>query len=171
VATGLLILSIAVPSGELARSEEAGALANLAVSLKQAGDLDAAERAAREATLKDGSCVFAWYNLGFILQAEGKPAAAEAAYRDVLRRDGGHAAAAGNLSNLLIDAGQAGDAVTLLRGAIAAGAGSDVCWNNLVVALALAGDSAGARDAFAEASRRGVTLDPGLLHAVGGAGS
>ncbi len=165
-AAGLAAVSFAVPSRELIGSEEAGALANLAVAHQQAGDLRSAERVAREAVGRDGDSIPARYDLGFILQAQGKRDDAQAAYREVLKRDAGHAAAAGNLSSLLIDAGSAAEAVALLRGAIATGAGNDVCWNNLVVALAVTGDGAGAKEAFAEAGKRGVVLDPGLLRAI-----
>jgi tetratricopeptide (TPR) repeat protein len=171
--TGLsvVLLSILVPSGELARSEEAGALANRVDVEQRAGDLDAALRTARAAVSLDPSNAMALYNLGVVLQAKGRAGEADEAYRRVLRLDAGNAGAAGNLASLLIAAGRPADAVAVVREALARGAGNDVCWNNLVVALSLTGDRAGAESAFSEASRRGVTLDPGLLRAVSGSTS
>lgn len=164
---GFVLLSIAVPSGELAKSEEAGALANRVELETKAGHLDAALKTAQASVALDPSNLLARYNLGVVFQAQGRSAEAEDSFRAVLRLDAGHAAAAGNLANLLIAEQKPQEAVGVLRDALEKGAGNDVCWNNLVVALALSGDNDAARAAFDEAARRGVPLDRALFDAIG----
>ena len=162
-------LSLAIPSGSIARSDRAGALANRAVSLKESGDLAGAEEAARRALALDAGCVMARYDLGVVLEARGRPAEAAEAYREVLARDPGHAAA-GNLAAILVLAGDFAGAEAVLRPALRASPGDRVAWTNLVVALAAKGDLPGAREAAAGAAREGVRLDPELLLAIGAGG-
>ncbi len=159
-------VSFAVPSGGLARADLAGALANRAVSLKEAGDLARAEETARRALALDPECVMARYDLGVILEALGRPAEAAEEYRGAIARDPGHAAA-GNLAAILVTAGDFAGAEAVLRPALRASPGDRVAWTNLVVALAAGGDLAGAREAAAAAAKEGIRLDPELRLAIG----
>ncbi len=167
VGGALALVSLLVPSGDLRRSEEAGALANLADVAKKSGDLAGAERFAREAVLRDPRSPIGWFNLGVVLAARGRPEEAEAAYRRVLEADPGHAEAAGNLAGFLVGQGRAAEAVPLLRRALESRPTHAVCWTNLVVALVTLGDAEGAREAAAEAARKGAALAPELLQAIG----
>ncbi len=162
-AAGGVLLSLSVPSGGLASSEESGALANRVEALKASGDFAGAERAARAAVARDPGNLLAHYNLGVVLQSSGRPAEASDEYRAVLSLDGVNAAAAGNLAGILISDGRPGEAADLLFTALARGAGNEVCWNNLVVALMATGRVDRARAVYEDAARRGVRVDPAIL--------
>jgi tetratricopeptide (TPR) repeat protein len=163
------LLSLCVPSGRLVRSETAGALANRGVAFQKQGDLAAAERDLRAALAIDASASAVWYNLAVVLEASGRGAEAERAYVEALSREPGHAESSGNLAALLLRRGDAEAAIPVLRRALASRPGSEVLWTNLVVALASAGRAEEARRAARDAAGAGVTLDPELLAAVGGA--
>jgi len=162
-----LAISLLVFSRDLSRADEAGSLANRAVSYKQAGDLASATRDLERALRLEPGSAPAWYNLGTVLEATGSAGEAERAYRAALSLDPSQAEAAGNLGALLIHGGSSAEAVAILRRALAGRPGHAVCWTNLVIALASLGDVAGAREAASEAARAGVALEPALLEDIG----
>jgi tetratricopeptide (TPR) repeat protein len=170
VAVGLaaLALSWAVPSGDLVRTERAGALATLADVHRRAGDLPAAERAARRATQIDPTNAVAWFNLGAIEAAEGRRDAAERDYRAALAADPDQPDAAANLAGVLVATGRAGEAAAPLERVLAAWPRHGAAWTNLVVAYAAAGETQKAQDAVRRATLNGIALEPGLIEAVGG---
>jgi tetratricopeptide (TPR) repeat protein len=170
VLTGSLVAIVSlivVPSGALARSEEAAAHANRASVFAEGHDLKRAEGEARRALALDPSSVPARYNLAVVLVAGGLKADAEALYREVLEVDPSHAESAGNLANLLIERGDAKEAVPILETALSGRPGDAACWTNLVVAWISLGDSARARRAVVEAENMGVQLAPELVEAAG----
>lgn len=173
LAAGLaaVVVSAMAPFGDLARAEEAGALANLASDAKRAGDLDGSERLLRTALSKDLGCVSCWYNLGVVLEARGRVGDAETSYRRALALDPGQAESAGNLAAILIRSGRAREALGPLREAIARRPGHAACRVNLVVALASLGDLEAAARAAQDAARAGVAVDPGLLESIGAGSS
>lgn len=161
------LFSLAAPFGDLARAEEAGALANLASEAKRAGDLGGSEKLLRTALSMDPDCVGCSYNLGVVLEALGRAAEAEDSYRKALALDAGQAESAANLAAILVRSGRAREALGPLREALAHRPGHAACWVNLIVALASLGDLEGAIRAAGEAARSGVALDPGLLETIG----
>jgi tetratricopeptide (TPR) repeat protein len=162
-----LVVSLAVPSRGLARSEEAAAFASLADVERRAGRLEAAETAARRATEADASSAVAWFNRGVIAGVRGNRAESEQAYRAALAADPTQPDAAANLSALLVASGRAADAPPVLERALAAWPRHSVGWTNLVVAYAAAGDPGRARDAVRRAQSNGVGLDPELVDSIG----
>ncbi|HEX4825665.1 MAG TPA: tetratricopeptide repeat protein [Candidatus Polarisedimenticolaceae bacterium] len=170
MAVGLLAagLSFAVPSGDLVRTERAGALATLADVHRRAGDLGAAEAAARRATTIDPANAIAWFNLGAIEAAQHRPQAAEQDYRQALAADPEQPDAAANLAGILVATGRPAEAGALLERAVAAWPRHEAAWTNLIVAYVAAGEPAEARAAVKRAETAGIALEPGLIEAVGG---
>jgi len=160
---GVLLLSLAVPSSDYARTEEAGALTVLSEVQLKAGELDAAAATARRATEIDRANAIAWFNRGVIEAARGRTADAESAYRAALSADPAQPDAAANLAGILVVSGRAGEAAAPLERALASWPRHAVAWSNLVVAYAATGDFDRARVAAGRAKAAGVTLDPGLL--------
>jgi tetratricopeptide (TPR) repeat protein len=160
---GALLLSLAVPSGDYARTEEAGALSVLSEVQLKAGQLDEAAATARRATDLDRANAIAWFNRGVIEAARGRTVDAESAYRGALTADPAQPDAAANLAGILVVGGRAAEAAPLLERALASWPRHAVAWSNLVVAYAATGDFSRARAAADRAKAAGVTLDPGLL--------
>jgi Flp pilus assembly protein TadD len=163
VGAACALVSLAIPSTALARSEEAISLANRAMAYQLGGDFAAAERDARRAIALDPSSPNPQFGLGVIFEGRGRAEDAEEPYRRAVAIDPGHAEAAGNLAKLLILRGASGEAIPLLRRALAARPGNEVCWTNLVLAYVAGGDLRAAREAAQDAARAGVTLDPGVI--------
>ena len=164
----VLVLSLAIPSAALMRSEKAAALAVVADVQRKAGELDAAAETSRRATELDGLNAIAWFNRGVIEGARGDNAEAERAYRAALAADPTQPDAAANLAGLLVATGRAVEAPPYLERALSAWPRSTVGWTNLVVAYAASGDRERARDAARRALGFGVTLNPELVATVEG---
>jgi tetratricopeptide (TPR) repeat protein len=161
------VLAFALPTGGLVRAQQAGALANLSVVHKAAGNLEAAERTARLALARDPSSEGAAYNLAVVLEQTARAPEAQEIYRRIVRANPANAEAAGNLASLLVRKGAPGEAVPILEEALRHRPGHHACWSNLVVALASTGDLEGARAAATGAAGHGVVLERGLLEAIG----
>jgi protein O-GlcNAc transferase len=165
---GAMSLSLAVPSGDLARTEKASALAVVSDVQRKSGELAAAATTARLATELDPANAVAWFNRGVIDGVRGDTAAAERAYRAALNADPSQPDAAANLAGMLVATGRAADAVGPLERVLAVWPRHSVAWTNLVVAYAAAGDLERARSAAKRAAAAGVVLDPDLVKAVRG---
>ncbi len=165
VALVAALTSFLVPSGPLRTSERAAALSNLAFSYLNAGQLEPAERRARQALELAPRVASPRLALAKILEARGNVSEALEAYRMTLFVDPGQSEAAGSAARLLIGQGRPAEAVPLLRGALAVRPGDARGWHILVLAHVANGDPPAARAAFDEARRHGITLDPELLAA------
>src|SRR5262249_5280127 len=136
VGLAALALSLAVPSGDLVRTEQAAALTSLVDVHRKGGALTLAEATARRATEIDPSNAVAWFNYGVVLRAEGRDGEAEKAYREALRADPLQPDAAANLGGILVASGRQAEAIPVLEAALAAWPRHAVGWTNLVVAYA-----------------------------------
>ena len=161
------LISILVPSGPLALSEESAAHANRAFVFTEARDLPRAEAEARTALALDPSSVMGRFHLAVTLTAAGRSPEAEALYREALSLDPSHAESAGNLAKILVERGAAAEAVPILERALASRPGDQNCWTNLVVAFLSMNDPSRARRALADGERAGVRFEPELVDAVG----
>jgi tetratricopeptide (TPR) repeat protein len=161
-----LAVSLAVPSGDLLRTEHAGALTVLASVEQKAGKLGTAAETARRATEIDPENAAAWYNRGFIAAASGHDGEAESFYRRALVVDPAQPDAAANLAVLLVRSGRAAEAPPILERAVAGWPRHLAAWTNLVVAYAASGDHGQARETVRRAREAGVALDPALLRTV-----
>ena len=163
-----LVLSLAIPSAALMRSEKAAALAVVADVQRKSGELDAAAATSRRATELDDANAIAWFNRGVIEVARGNKAEGERAYRAALAADPTQPDAAANLAGLLVATGRAIEAPPALEKALAVWPRHAVGWTNLVVAYAASGDRGRARDAARRARAFGVALNPELIATVEG---
>ena len=158
------IVSFVVPSSALVRIERASTLANRAQARLALKQIAAAERDARAAIAVAPEQATPWFALGIIMQESGRAPDAENAYRNAHTRDPNIGAA--NLAAVLLAQRRPGEAIPILREAIERNPTERALWTNLVVALAMTGDAAGARDATARAAQHGITIDPRLLEAL-----
>lgn len=173
VAAACATLSFLVPSSALLRLERASTLANRAQARLAVKQIAAAERDARDAISAAPEQPTPWFALGIVLQESGRAAEAEEAYRNAQARDPNVGAA--NLAAVLLSQRRPAEAVPILRQALERNPTERALWTNLVIALAMAGDPTGARDAVARAAQQGIAIDPRLVEALrhqgaGGAG-
>jgi len=173
VAVACATLSFLVPSSALLRLERASTLANRAQARLAVKQIATAERDARDAISAAPEQPTPWFALGIVLQESGRAAEAEEAYRNAHARDPNVGAA--NLAAVLLSQRRPAEAVPILREALERNPTERALWTNLVVALAMTGDAAGARDAVAKAAQQGIAIDPRLVEALrhpgaGGAG-
>jgi Flp pilus assembly protein TadD len=166
----VVAVSFTVPTAALQAAEETNALCSRAAAFFAASNVAGAEQAAREALEREPRSARARFILGAAVESAGRTAEAEMEYRKALDADPAQAGAAANLAAILVRKGRPGEAVPILKRALETNPGNELCWRNLVVALATAGDGAGARETAASAARAGVRLDPGLLRRIGAAG-
>lgn len=152
-----------MPDSGLARSTEAGALANRALGWNRIGRLDRALVDIRRSLALVPDAPHALFLAGDVYSKAGRPKDAEAAYRLVLAADPGNVEAAGNLAALWIPAGRAREAIPVLERALARRPDHRVCWTNLVVAHLAVGDRTAALEVARRAERAGVSLEPALL--------
>lgn len=168
-AAACLVLSVAVPAGEMHRAFEAQGLTDRALAWKAAGDLQSAWKDATRARELAPRSARVRFNLGVVAAARGELAVAEQAYREAVELEPpGRAEAAANLSSLMIRRGEPASALPFLRRALLEHPSNALCWNNLVVALYDSGDPMAALRAVGDASRNGVTVDPALVRHVQG---
>ena len=166
-AVACVALALLLPTADLRRADLAAALTMRAATLQRAEQYADAEGWARRAVEVNPASPIAWFNLGVVLERTDRTAEAEQCYRRALGARLHRPEAAGNLASLLTRVGRPDEAVPILQDALTEWPAQQGLWNNLVVALAAAGRTAEAREAAAEAERRGVTLPQGLLEAIG----
>jgi Flp pilus assembly protein TadD len=159
----VVLISLAVPSGDLYRLQTAESLSNRAQAYLLAGMLDPAEADARQSVEMHPKSVRLWVNLGAVLLAKERVDEAEAAYRNALEIDLASPEAALGLANLLGRSGRLGEAEIVIRRALEFDARNVECWNGLVALLYAAGQRTEARAAVDRAEALGLQLDPNLL--------
>jgi Tfp pilus assembly protein PilF len=164
VAAACALVSFVIPSSALIRIERASTLANRAQARLAIKQIAAAERDARDATRIAPEQPTPWFALGIIMQESGRMTDAEEAYRNAHTRDPNIGAA--NLAAVLLNQRRPAEAIPILREALEHNPAERALWTNLVVALAMTGDPAGAREATERASQHGIAIDPRLLEAL-----
>ncbi len=134
------------------RPQSPGARLNLAIALRQRGDVDGAIAQYRAALHLKPDYAEAHYNLGVALNAKGRTDEAIAEYREATRLKPDHSEAHNNLGGALYEKGQLDEAVAEFREAIRS---KDYAspHNNLGVALRNTGRLDEAIDEFKEALR------------------
>ena len=160
------LVSVLLPTQQVARTARAIALANRGTSWKQIGDLARAEQDMQDALATDPNSAPALFSLGILLAQQGRPAEAEEHYRRALSIRPSFVEAAQNLSSLMIGDGRAQEAVALLIPAVAIRPDHSGCWKNLIVAHYLSGAADEAQRTVDRAQRSGAILEADWLAGV-----
>ena len=165
----VIVLSLAVPSGDLYRLQTAESLSNRAQAYLLSGMLDSAEDDARQSVELHPKSARLWLNLGAVMLAKQRLDEAEAAYRTALEIDLASPEAARELATVLGQSGRVGEGIRVLRRALGFNPRNAGCWNGLVALLYAAGDRTEVLAAVERAEELGVQLDPGLIEAISSA--
>ncbi|XP_046569319.1 protein O-mannosyl-transferase TMTC4-like [Haliotis rubra] len=115
--------------------EYAYAMNNLAIILKERGDLGEAERLLEDAVSVRADFAAAWTNLGVVRAALKKTETAEASYLEAIRHERKHSKAHFNLGNLYRDTGRPIEALSAWREAVEYTPTCASAWRNTVLLL------------------------------------
>ncbi|XP_071084993.1 protein O-mannosyl-transferase TMTC4-like [Haliotis cracherodii] len=111
------------------------AMNNLAIILKERGDLSEAEKLLEEAVNVRSDFSPAWTNLGIVQAALKKNESAEASYLEAVRLENEHSNAHLNLGNLYRDTGRNEEALSAWRTAVGYTPTFANAWRNIVLLL------------------------------------
>ncbi|XP_067669524.1 protein O-mannosyl-transferase TMTC4-like [Haliotis asinina] len=115
--------------------EYAYAMNNLAIILKERGDLGEAERLLEDAVTARSDFAAAWTNLGVVRAALKKNESAEASYLEAIRHERKHSKAHYNLGNLYRDTGRHTEALGAWKKAVEHAPTCASAWRNTILLL------------------------------------
>jgi hypothetical protein len=160
------LVSVSVPTRELAATTEAAALAHRSVAWMEEGRMDAAEGDLRRAVDLDPRSPVVRANLGWLLGQTGREDEALESYRLALAIDPARAEAAAGLASLLLRRDRPDAALPVLRRALESRPDHEACRVNLIVALSMLRRYDEAWSAVEEAHRFGIAVDPELAQSI-----